>query len=98
MISSARLGDKHACPLPGHGTTPIASASDDVNINGMGAARGGYLRVWCGHHYRLSFHSGEWPSYGPPRKPHQSRWDNRHRLRQCGWRLRHGRRWWRDPY
>ncbi|RMN64369.1 PAAR-like protein [Pseudomonas syringae] len=41
MISSARLGDKHACPLPGHGTTPIASASGDVNINGMGAARVG---------------------------------------------------------
>lgn len=41
MISSARLGDKHACPLPGHGTTPIASASGDVNINGLGAARVG---------------------------------------------------------
>ncbi|KPB71244.1 hypothetical protein ALQ51_03131 [Pseudomonas cannabina] len=41
MISSARLGDKHVCPLPGHGTTPIASASGDVNINGMGAARVG---------------------------------------------------------
>ncbi|MCF5806426.1 PAAR domain-containing protein, partial [Pseudomonas tremae] len=38
MISSARLGDKHACPLPGHGTNPIASASGDVNINSMGAA------------------------------------------------------------
>nr|WP_153221428.1 polymorphic toxin type 44 domain-containing protein [Pseudomonas sp. SZ57] len=35
------MGDKHACPLPGHGTTPIASASGDVNINGMGAARVG---------------------------------------------------------
>ncbi len=41
MISSARLGDKHVCPLPGHGTTPIASASDDTNINFMGAARVG---------------------------------------------------------
>jgi len=41
MISSARLGDKHACPLPGHGTTPIASASADTNINFMGAARVG---------------------------------------------------------
>ncbi|KPW35090.1 PAAR motif-containing protein [Pseudomonas syringae pv. antirrhini] len=41
MISSSRLGDKHACPLPGHGTTPIASASGDVNINGLGAARVG---------------------------------------------------------
>ncbi|MGE1152306.1 polymorphic toxin type 44 domain-containing protein [Pseudomonas kitaguniensis] len=41
MLSSARLGDKHVCPLPGHGTTPIASASADININGMGAARVG---------------------------------------------------------
>lgn len=41
MIPSARLGDKHVCPLPGHGTTPIASASADVNINSMGAARVG---------------------------------------------------------
>ena len=38
MISSARLGDKHVCPLPGHGTTLIASASGDVNINFMGSA------------------------------------------------------------
>jgi uncharacterized Zn-binding protein involved in type VI secretion len=41
MISSARLGDKHVCPMPGHGTTSIASASDDTNINFMGAARVG---------------------------------------------------------
>ncbi|MFJ2320015.1 polymorphic toxin type 44 domain-containing protein [Pseudomonas sp. NPDC087817] len=41
MISSARLGDKHVCPLPGHGTTPIASASGNVNINFMGSARVG---------------------------------------------------------
>jgi uncharacterized Zn-binding protein involved in type VI secretion len=41
MISSARLGDKHVCPMPGHGTTPIASASADTNINFMGSARVG---------------------------------------------------------
>ncbi len=41
MISSARLGDKHVCPMPGHGSTPIASASSDVNINFMGSARVG---------------------------------------------------------
>ncbi|NNB46280.1 PAAR domain-containing protein [Pseudomonas chlororaphis] len=41
MLSSARLGDKHVCPLPGHGTTPIASASGDIDINFMGAARVG---------------------------------------------------------
>ncbi|MBA1231887.1 hypothetical protein G7013_19760 [Pseudomonas viridiflava] len=41
MISSARLGDKHLCPMPGHGITPIASASSDVNINFLGSARVG---------------------------------------------------------
>jgi uncharacterized Zn-binding protein involved in type VI secretion len=41
MIPSTRLGDEHACPLPGHGTTPIASASGDVIINARGAARVG---------------------------------------------------------
>lgn len=41
MIFSARLGDKHTCPFPGHGTTPITSASADTNINFMGAARVG---------------------------------------------------------
>ena len=41
MISSTRLGDEHVCPLPGHGTTPIASASGDVIINFMGSARVG---------------------------------------------------------
>ncbi|WP_219093126.1 polymorphic toxin type 44 domain-containing protein [Pseudomonas sp. UMAB-40] len=41
MTPSARLGDKHVCPIPGHATTPIASASGDVNINFMGSARVG---------------------------------------------------------
>ncbi|GFM75093.1 hypothetical protein PSCICM_09120 [Pseudomonas cichorii] len=41
MLASARLGDKHVCPLLGHGTTPIASASTDVNISFAGAARVG---------------------------------------------------------
>lgn len=41
MIPSARLGDKHVCPIPGHGTTPIAFASGDVAINAMGSARVG---------------------------------------------------------
>ncbi|WDG55354.1 PAAR domain-containing protein [Pseudomonas chlororaphis] len=45
MLPSARLGDKHVCPLPGHGTTPITSASGDININFMGAARVGDI---CG--------------------------------------------------
>lgn len=41
MTPSARLGDKHVCPMPGHATTPIASASGDVNVNFMGSARVG---------------------------------------------------------
>lgn len=41
MTPSARLGDKHVCPMPGHATTPITSASGDVNINFMGSARVG---------------------------------------------------------
>lgn len=30
MTPSARLGDKHVCPLPGHATTPIASARGET--------------------------------------------------------------------
>ncbi|NUU35437.1 polymorphic toxin type 44 domain-containing protein [Pseudomonas sp. C2B4] len=41
MIPTSRLGDIHVCPLSGHGTTPIATASADVNINFMGTARVG---------------------------------------------------------
>jgi uncharacterized Zn-binding protein involved in type VI secretion len=47
MISSARLGDQHACPLPGHGITPIATASGDVLINALCAARVGDICA-CG--------------------------------------------------
>lgn len=41
MIPAARLGDMHVCPIPGHGTSPIASASPDTQINFLGAARVG---------------------------------------------------------
>lgn len=41
MISTARLGDMHLCPLPGHGASPIQSASSTTQINFMGAARVG---------------------------------------------------------
>lgn len=47
MIASSRLGDSHVCPMPGHGTTPIVTASSNVIINGMGAARVGDVCV-CG--------------------------------------------------
>tara|TARA_R110001599_G_scaffold229825_1_gene429046 strand:- start:725 stop:1966 length:1242 start_codon:yes stop_codon:yes gene_type:complete len=35
----------HACPIKGHGTTPIVSASPDTQINSLGAARVGDI---CG--------------------------------------------------
>ncbi|MEN1835362.1 PAAR domain-containing protein [Pseudomonas lijiangensis] len=41
MTPTARLGDMHLCPIPGHGTSPIVSASPDTRINFLGAARVG---------------------------------------------------------
>jgi uncharacterized Zn-binding protein involved in type VI secretion len=41
MIPAARLGDMHVCPIPGHGMSPITSASPDTQINFLGAARVG---------------------------------------------------------
>lgn len=38
---AARLGDPTACPLPGHGTNPIAAGSPDVLFDGLPAARQG---------------------------------------------------------
>ena len=41
MIPVVRLGDMHVCPIPGHGTSPISSASPDTQVNFLGAARVG---------------------------------------------------------
>lgn len=38
---AARVSDPTACPLPGHGTNPIAAGSDDVFFDGLAAARQG---------------------------------------------------------
>lgn len=38
---AARLGDPTACPLPGHGTSPIAAGSPNVLFDGLPAARQG---------------------------------------------------------
>ena len=38
---AARLGDPTSCPLPGHGTSPIAAGSPDVLFDGLPAARMG---------------------------------------------------------
>lgn len=36
---AARVTDPTSCPLPGHGTNPIASGSPDVKFDGLAAAR-----------------------------------------------------------
>ena len=43
----ARMGDLHACPIPGHGVTPIVTGSLDTATEGMPAARIGDITA-CG--------------------------------------------------
>ncbi|WP_417312358.1 PAAR domain-containing protein [Ectopseudomonas khazarica] len=38
---AARLSDPTACPIPGHGTNPIAAGSPDVLFDALPAARMG---------------------------------------------------------
>ena len=38
---AARVSDSTTCPIPGHGTNPIASGSPDVLFDGLAAARVG---------------------------------------------------------
>lgn len=38
---AARKSDPYSCPLPGHGTNPIAAGSPDVFFDGLSAARQG---------------------------------------------------------
>uniref|UniRef100_UPI0019693371 PAAR domain-containing protein n=1 Tax=Pseudomonas aeruginosa TaxID=287 RepID=UPI0019693371 len=38
---AARVSDPTACPLPGHGSNPIAVGSGDVFFDGLAAARQG---------------------------------------------------------
>ncbi|RTG97853.1 hypothetical protein CSW25_05850 [Thermus scotoductus] len=40
-LPAARVGDLHACPITGHGITPIVSGSAKVLIAGAPAARAG---------------------------------------------------------
>jgi uncharacterized Zn-binding protein involved in type VI secretion len=56
MIPVARLSDQHSCPIPGHGVTPIASASADTLFNMLGAARVGDL-CGCGAVITVGFPS-----------------------------------------
>jgi uncharacterized Zn-binding protein involved in type VI secretion len=43
----ARFGDLHACPIPGHGITPIVTGSLDTTTEGMPNARIGDV-TGCG--------------------------------------------------
>ncbi|MBT8339657.1 MAG: PAAR domain-containing protein [Desulfatitalea sp.] len=44
---AARLGDLHACPIPGHGITPIVTGSLDTTTEGLPDARIGDMTA-CG--------------------------------------------------
>ena len=46
-MPAARLGDLHACPIPGHGVTPIVSGSDAATTESMPNARVGDIAA-CG--------------------------------------------------
>jgi uncharacterized Zn-binding protein involved in type VI secretion len=43
----ARLGDKTSCPLPGHGSNPIASGDPTMIVDGKPVARHGDVTA-CG--------------------------------------------------
>jgi uncharacterized Zn-binding protein involved in type VI secretion len=44
---AARMGDLHACPIPGHGITPIVTGSLDTTTEGFPDARIGDMAA-CG--------------------------------------------------
>jgi uncharacterized Zn-binding protein involved in type VI secretion len=46
-IAVARLGDKTSCPLPGHGSNPIASGDPTMIVDGKPVARHGDVTA-CG--------------------------------------------------
>lgn len=46
-IRIARLGDSHACPIPGHGVNPIVTGDATLLIDGKPAARVGDMTA-CG--------------------------------------------------
>ncbi|KIP94081.1 MULTISPECIES: PAAR domain-containing protein [Pseudomonas fluorescens group] len=53
---AARVTDPTTCPIPGHGTNPIASGSGDVFFNGLAAARLGD-KCTCGQALSGAFSS-----------------------------------------
>ena len=46
-ILVARMGDMHACPIPGHGITPIVTGSNKMLVEGQPVARVGDVAA-CG--------------------------------------------------
>ncbi|MBI3726040.1 PAAR domain-containing protein [bacterium] len=46
-IGVARMGDVHACPVPGHGSTAVVTCDPKTFANGRGVARVGDS-VGCG--------------------------------------------------
>ena len=46
-ILVARMGDMHACPIPGHGITPIVTGSKKTLVEGQPVARVGDVAA-CG--------------------------------------------------
>ena len=46
-IACARVSDRHSCPRPGHGVTPITTGSPSTNVDGNPIARVGSM-VGCG--------------------------------------------------
>lgn len=57
---AARVSDPTACPIPGHGTNPIAAGSPDVIIEGLAAA---YMAV-SDNRLRRPGNAGELAKYG----------------------------------
>lgn len=46
-VAVARAGDLHACPVVGHGTTPLTAATSSVQVNGRAVIAVGD-RAGCG--------------------------------------------------
>lgn len=55
---AARVTDPTACPLPGHGTNPIATGSGDVFFDGLATARQGDASA-CGGAMSGAFSTGK---------------------------------------
>lgn len=55
-VRVARKGDLHACPIPGHGVTPIVTGAEGCLVEGQPVAREGDV-AGCGAVLVASHHS-----------------------------------------